>query len=225
MTSFRNNAWWKNLLIYAPLSLLAWTALIMSLRSDTLTHSEVRRVTPLTLKGNSFEQHSPRNTHTKGLKGYHVIKNQTENCMLLFVCVVNLQGNFAQNTRIKRMIQQGVFSISKFYPGANVLISYGEVGTKPNLTLPASTRVQLEEITTKSFTEGGYTSFGRMEAYAEIINNELKKKTPRNIIFYDADMLFVGSHFRKVFEFKENWAVGLSFRNMQKFQLTVGLCW
>ena len=117
---------------------------------------------------------SPRVAHTKGLKGYNNINNKTEHGMLLFVCVVNLQGSYLQKARFKLMIEHGILSISRFYPGSNVLILYGEVGTKPNFTLPATTRVQLEEIATKSFNEeGGYTSFGRMKAYAEIINNRV----------------------------------------------------
>ena len=145
--------------------------------------------------------------------------------MLLFVCVVNLQGSSVQILGFKRMIEQGILSISKFYPGANVLISFGEVGKKPNLSLPASAKVHIEEIETKNFNEEGkYTSYGRMKTYAEIINIEINKSRPRGIIFYDADMLFVGSQFRKIFlDFRGEWAVGLSFRNMQKFPVNCGL--
>jgi len=213
-------------LIYTLLFLSTSTTLIMS--SGALSHFALRvffaLITPLALKENSFKQYSPPNTYTKGSKGYHVKRDEAKNCMLLFVCVVNLQESFVQKTRYKRMIQHGVLSISRFYPGASVLILYGEVGAKPNLTLPANTRVQLEEIATKSFNEeGGYTSFGRMKAYRDIINDEFHKDKPRNIIFYDADMLFVGSQFRKVFGFRENWAIGLSFRNMPKFPVNCGL--
>ncbi|CAL6339387.1 unnamed protein product [Bathycoccus prasinos] len=106
------------------------------------------------------------------------------------------------------MIEQGIISISRSYPGASVLISYGEVGTKPNLRLPSSVKVHVEELGTKSFNqEGKYTSYGRMKAYAEIIDIELHRSRPRGIIFYDADMLFVGNNFKNVFlEFRREWA-------------------
>ena len=177
------------------------------------------------LNESNFEHYSPFYSHSRGLKVEQVKNNYAENDRLLFVCVVNLQGSYSQTVKFKRMIEQGVLSISRFYPGANVLILFGEIGAKPNLTLPANVKVDVEEIETKSFNEEGkYTSYGRMKSYAEIINIEHRKNRPRGIIFYDADMLFVGNHFKKIFfEFKREWEVGLSFRNMQKFPVNCGL--
>ena len=182
-------------------------------------------ITPLTLSTNNFEQDISIHLHSRGLKADSVKKNYAENDILLFACVVNFQGSYAQTIKLKRMIEQGILSISRFYPGANVLISYGEIGTKPNLTLPDKIKVDVEEFETKSFNEDGkYTSYGRMKAYAEIIKFEQRKNRPRGIIFYDADILFVGSHFKKIFlNFKRDWAVGLTFRNMEKFPINCGL--
>ena len=182
-------------------------------------------ITPLTLSANNFEQHISSHLHSRGLKVDQVKNNYAENDTLLFACVVNFQGRYSQTIKLKRMIEQGILSISRFYPGANILISYGEIGTKPNLTLPREIKVDVEEFETKSFNEDGkYTSYGRMKAYAEIIKFEERKSRPRGIIFYDADMLFVGSHFKKIFlDFKREWAVGLSFRKMEKFPINCGL--
>ena len=226
MIAARNSGRCRSFFIYALLLISALTVTIISFRSDALTRFKFDRkyfplIAPLTLK---VEQQAPGGESTKGSKGYPVRKIETDNDKLLFVCVVNLEGSYLQKARFKLMIEQGILSISIFYPGANVLISYGEVGTKPNLSLPATTRVQLDEIATKSFNEEGrYTSFGRMKAYAEIINNEFRKNATRDIIFYDADMLFIGNHFRRVFGYNANWEIGLTFRNMQKFPVNCGL--
>jgi hypothetical protein len=148
------------------------------------------------------------------------------NDMLLFVCVLNLQGNLAQQARLKRMVTQGMLSIARYYPGANVLIPFGEIGGKPNIELPPGVNIRVTEVKTSSFNaEGEYTSYGRMRAYAEVITAELRLSRPRGIIFYDSDMLFVGHHFRRIFFGKnaQDWSVGLSFRNMPKFPVNCGL--
>jgi hypothetical protein len=123
------------------------------------------------------------------------------------------------------MLKQGILSIAKFYPGASVLILYGEVGKKPDLTLSTRINVQIEEVKTSCFNlEKEYTSYGRMKAYSQVITNELKRSLPRGIIFYDADMLFIGNHLRRIFYSSiEDWAVGLTFRNIQKFPVNCGL--
>lgn len=173
----------------------------------------------------SREQYISRNSSAFDLREDLFTENSARNNKLLFVCVVNLQGNSAQQSQFKRMIEQGILSIARFYPGSEVLIQFGSVGATPNLNLPASMKVKVEEIETDSFNaEGKYTSYGRMKTYADIINLELQKSRPRGIIFYDADMLFVGNHFSKVFfSSRIDWAVGLSFRNMPKFPVNCGL--
>ena len=158
----------------------------------------------------------------KQLRG-PVSKNR--NKMLLFVSVINLQGSIERQSLTNRMLEQGILSIAKFYPGASVLILYGEVGKKPELKLSTRINVQIEEVKTSCFNlEKEYTSYGRMKAYSEVITNELKRSVPRGIIFYDADMLFIGNHLRGIFYSSiKDWTVGLTFRNMKKFPVNCGL--
>lgn len=175
---------------------------------------------------NSTNFLSSRKTHARGIRASLPTEGiSRSNNELLFVCVVNLQGSDERQARFKRMLEQGILSIAKFYPGADVLIFYGEAGKKPNLKLSTRINIQIEEVKTNVFnTEKEYTSYGRMKAYAEVIANELERSTPRGIIFYDADMLFVGDHFRRVFfSSKHDWAVGLTFRSMRKFPVNCGL--